>query len=113
MVPKPTLKQKRRYCLVAFDREDLPYDTMRNIILENYNELYGLIGLAKARLLFLKTSTNNKIICRVNLESIDNLRATILHISYHKRIRVSSRIMGVSGTLKGLRTKFFKEPSAP
>jgi RNase P/RNase MRP subunit POP5 len=110
--PKPTLKQKRRYAIISYDREDLSYDEMKGMIIANYEALFGRVGMARARLLFLK-NTQNTIICRINTDSLQHLRATILYISTHNRKSVCARTLLVSGTLKSLRAKFFKESSAP
>jgi len=110
--PKPTRKQKRRYAIVSFNRDDLAYSEMKEVILENYRLLFGSVGLAEARLLFLKNS-DNSLICRINTESLDRLKAVILSITNYKRKNLSGRILLVSGTLKALRAKFFKASSAP
>ncbi len=82
---KSTMKEKKRYFLINFKVENnkiLDFKTKKNIILYYYKKTFGIIGLAKARLLFFEkeNSNTNDIIVRINLKEQNNLRLTLLNI---------------------------------
>ncbi len=82
---KSTMKEKKRYFLINFKVENnkiLDFKTKKNIILYYYKKTFGIIGLAKARLLFFEkeNSNTNNIIVRINVKEQNNLRLTLLNI---------------------------------
>lgn len=123
---KSTMKEKKRYFLIKFKIKNntiitegktenkieneniiLDFKTKKNIILYNYKKLFGIVGLAKARLLFFDKK-ENYIIVRINLKEENNLRLTLLNIKefeieenkIKKKIKLTAYTKKVSGILK-------------
>ena len=94
----PTLKDTPRYAFVP--------DTSRSDyarIEERFAHLFGVFGLAKARLRLVEVKRG--LVIRVENTSLDELRATLTTLP-------PMRIERVSGTLEKLRTNYLKQPSS-
>ncbi|MEK6906625.1 MAG: hypothetical protein AABW81_03320 [Nanoarchaeota archaeon] len=88
---KPSMREKKRYLLVSGK------NLKENIEMAILNFI-GVLGMSKTGLTFIKLGENNAIIC-INRESVNHVRASLA--VWHEKLTVK----GVSGTLKGLKSK--------
>lgn len=95
----PTLKDTPRYAYIP-DATRAVY----RLIEERYAELFGVFGLARARLLLVESKRG--LIIRVENTSLDELRVVIASLDG------PYGIAHVSGTLEKLRTNYLKRPSS-
>jgi len=103
----PSLKEKKRYAAVCFYNPALTYEDMKEVIKDSFKEMFGTVGYAKARPLFLK-SGDSCIIVRVNHQSLNDLRVAVLNIKKTGNTKLLAQIKFVSGSLRKLREKFLK-----
>jgi RNase P/RNase MRP subunit POP5 len=95
----PTLKDTPRYAYVpGADR------ALYRRIEKRYGELFGMVGIAQARLVLVEA--RDGLIIRVENTELANLRVTIASID------AAIGIAHVSGTLEKLRTNYLKRPSS-
>lgn len=86
---KPSMRENKRYLLV--EGKELRKNIEKSIL-----NFIGTFGMSKARLEFIKESSNSAVIC-VNREAVNQVRAAIC--IWPKKMEVKR----VSGTLKSLR----------
>ena len=100
---EPTLKEKKRY--VAFEvisKKSIGFEAVKSLILKTLKEFFGTFGLAKIGITFLEFE-NKKGVIRVDNKFVDNLKASFVLM---KEENIMIRSVGVSGTLKKIRTKY-------
>jgi len=85
---KPSMREKKRYLLVSNGSKD----KIEKAILE----FIGVNGMSKTALEFVKKQ-GDKMIIAVNRKMVDSVRASL--VVFKEKMEV----LGVSGTLKGLR----------
>jgi ribonuclease P/MRP protein subunit POP5 len=104
----PTLREKKRY--VVFEiiaKKAIPFAKAQAAIQEDLNHFAGILGEAKAGLLFLKdTYQNNKGIISISRKEVDMLKASFCTIQTIQNEPVIVRCLGVSGIIKKAQTKF-------
>jgi RNase P/RNase MRP subunit POP5 len=88
---KPSAREKKRYLLV---RGKNPKTNIEKAILE----FIGVLGMSKAGLVWIKSSSNSAIIS-VNRGAVDSVRASLC--AFSEKMVVEK----VSGTLRGLGVK--------
>ncbi|MBU0959100.1 MAG: hypothetical protein KKB31_04095 [Nanoarchaeota archaeon] len=88
---KPSMKENKRYLLIKGAN-------IRSEVEKSVLSFIGVLGMSKASLAFIKTSSNYAIIS-VNRGSLNHVRASLA--AWPKELRIER----VSGTLKGLGKK--------
>jgi len=87
----PSQKENKRYLLLK--GKNLKEDVEKSVY-----EFIGVLGMSKASLAWIKTGNDSAVIS-INRESLNHLRASFAASPYE------IRVVRVSGTLKGLKTK--------
>ena len=101
---------KRRYLAVLVESEVLP---SKKEILETFwesvTQLYGEYGASHAGVVLIDFDESNKIaVVRVNLPSLENVRAAIATTTKINNEPAALHVLQVSGTIKSLREKIKK-----
>jgi ribonuclease P/MRP protein subunit POP5 len=105
----PTLREKKRY--IAFEinsektmiRQELVRDISNSII-----SLFGDIGASQIRPALMSFDGRSGIL-RCAREKTVETRAGLACINNIRGIRVSIRVLGISGTIKGATEKFIQQ----
>ncbi len=85
---KPSQRIKRRYLLIEGSKENIEKAVL---------DYLGALGWAKASPVFVKSEMKNNIILAVSRSEVDSIRAAFESSSS------GIRVVGISGTLKGLK----------
>jgi RNase P/RNase MRP subunit POP5 len=88
---KPSQRIKRRYILAEGSKENIDKAILGYL---------GAVGWAKASPIFVKSGMENKVILAVSRSEVGNIRAAFEASS------LGIRVIGISGTLKGLGKRF-------
>jgi len=100
----PTLREKKRYVVYeVLSDSQISQKASQRLILQEFKELAGNLGLGKAGLLFLKDWEEYKGILRINNKYLDHLRAALCNIQEKDTL---FRSVAVSGVLKQARIRF-------
>lgn len=104
----PSMREKKRYVATEIISEG-NLNMAKKTIKSNYSHLFGTTGLAKAGLMFLKDSTAEpkRVLIRVSTKSLDQLKASFNFIKKVGDKPAIVRSVGVSGSLKKVREKYF------
>ena len=101
-----TLREKKRYMAFRTITEtELSLNQVKDAIIFSFNELFGLIGLAKAGIEFVDYK-NNQGILRINNKHIDSIKASFCFLRKINKHDVILRSEGVSGILNKARSKY-------
>jgi ribonuclease P/MRP protein subunit POP5 len=102
----PSLREKKRYLVFeTISEANFSFKDLKDVIISNFKELFGLDGLAKAGLEFVEYKKNKGII-RVSTKGLDSLKATFCFVRKVNKEDIMLRSLGVSGMLKKARSKF-------
>lgn len=103
----PTLREKDRYIsFQIISEEPIIYSDLESAILNTFLEFYGEDGFSKLSLWIVKNlynSENQVGVIRCNNKSVQQVIAGLGLISRLGDIRVTMKILKVSGTIKGLK----------
>jgi ribonuclease P/MRP protein subunit POP5 len=101
-----SLREKKRYLVYEIISEvNLDYVDVKNNIINNFQNFFGLEGLSKAGLDFVDYKDNKGTI-RVSTKGLDMLKGSFCFLRKINKHDVVIRSLGVSGILKKSRTKF-------
>ncbi|PIU76224.1 hypothetical protein COS75_00180 [Candidatus Pacearchaeota archaeon CG06_land_8_20_14_3_00_35_12] len=101
----PTLREKRHYLLIKVESSG-PEKEIKKEIDNSILRFLGILGYAKAgpKIIAVTSKNNNSyIILSILTKYVDSAKASIALIK-----EFQCRCIGVSGTIKKLREKFFK-----
>jgi ribonuclease P/MRP protein subunit POP5 len=110
-----SMRDRERY--LAFDVISEQNILMQDLINTIWHSILNFLGEAetsRARLKIIKDSYDEKNqmgILRCSHESVENVRASLALIQRIGDIRVVVRILGVSGSIKATKMKFFGDSS--
>ena len=101
---------RRRYlALKIVSEKNIEKRELVNAVWEAIHQLFGEYGASKVRLKLIDYEKNrNRAILFCSHEAVEILRASISSIVKINEDKVAIHVIGVSGTLKSLRKKFFK-----
>jgi ribonuclease P/MRP protein subunit POP5 len=113
----PTLREKNRYLAFEFISEGRREDSktssfsrneVQRAIWSNALKFLGELGVSKTSLWLIEwNESKQKGILKTNRKSVDEVRAAFALIKEINGKRVIPHILGVSGTIKKTREKFF------
>ena len=98
----PTLREKQRYMVydANYFGQTIPsYAEMKNSLHQHLISFLGELGFGDAGVLFVKGS-GKKGILRVNRDSVDHVKTSLMTVNKINRQDVSMRCIGVSGSIK-------------
>jgi len=105
----PKREFKRRYLALRLIGGKVLKTALWSSVVDVYLRLYGEYGLSKAGLRLIEFNENRGVaIISVNHRSLPYLRAALSLLREVDGKRVIIQVLGVSGTLKRLRSKFLK-----
>lgn len=113
----PTMRDRKRY--IAFEvvsEKPIDFPDVVNEMWASLLSLLGELGTSKANVWFVKDawSQDRQIgLVRCEHNSTEQVRAAIGLITEISGKRVIVHSLGISGTMKGARSKFFGETSPP
>jgi ribonuclease P/MRP protein subunit POP5 len=105
----PTLREKRRYIafqVIPEEEEDFVYSDLEAAIWNITLDFLGELGVAGTSIWLLKEKWNSKKktgIIRCNHKSTEKIIASLGLIDRLGDTRICFKILGVSGTIKGLK----------
>lgn len=107
----PTLKENQRYIVFEIiSGGDVLFEDVVNVVWSSSLQLFGEIGTSKLRLwipsAFFDKDRKRGLI-RTNNNSVEEARAAIAAIREIGGMKVIFYVLGVTGTIKSARTKFF------
>ena len=97
-----SMRGKKRYILLSLKtQETLEEKSVKRAILQAFEKLFGVSGLAKQKLWFINfNEKNNAAILRCSLETLEEVKAGLLFIQAVHHVPVIPVIRLVSGSLK-------------
>ena len=105
----PALRERNRYVVFEFisdfkfEREDVTKAVWGSAL-----EFLGDLGLSRISLKIIEWDTDRQRgVLKVNHKSTENIRAALALIKEINKIQVIFHVLGISGTLKTAREKFF------
>ncbi len=103
----PSLKEKKRYLVFEVLSETTPsrIDIQKAIAI-GIKDFIGMLGMAKAGILFLETEKPTHGIIRVTTKYVDAVKAAFCLLRNINKSPVIVRSVGLSGTLQKARLKF-------
>ena len=102
----PSSRVKKRYIVFSIDKE-MGSSAIIKSIKDSFKELYGVTGLKKANIIFIKWFPElKKGIIRVNNMQANDLKASLAFIHEIEGEKTCIRCIGVSGILKKAINKF-------
>lgn len=114
--PKPlpsTLRRRKRYIAFQVISENkIPINDVFNSIWHSLLNFLGEYGVANAAIWVTKTNYNEEKqigIIRCSHLSVEHVRASLAMIQRIGDSRVIMKVLGVSGTIKAAKKKFFDE----
>ena len=106
---RSSLREKKRYVVVKIDFEELGLEEFREGLKRKILELFGLVGYANINPKIIEDTWDGKrVIIRCSHKWVEHLRFALISINKIKNKRVCFSCLGVSGTIKGVKRKFFK-----
>jgi len=109
----PTLRSKHRYIAYKVKSErELTYDDLVNSIWHSVMNFLGELGASKTNLWVIKNTYNEKNktgLIRCDHTQVEQVRASLALIQRIGDVRVIINVLGVSGTIKAARKKFFND----
>ncbi len=109
----PTLREKNRYIAyqVVSERK-LIFPDLNSAMWNSMLNFLGELESAKARIWIMKDTYNEEKqtgIIKCSHDFVEHLRAALILIQRIGDVRVAVKVLGVSGTMKGARTKFIPQ----
>ncbi len=105
-----SLREKKRYIVIKIDFEEIDFEEFCSELKRKVLELFGLVGYAKMNLKIIKDTFDGKrVIVRCSHKYVEHLRFALISIDKIKKKKVSLSCVGVSGTLKGAKNKFYNK----
>lgn len=105
----PTLREKDRYVsFQVISEEQITYSDLESAIWNQFLDFYGEYGVSKMNIWIIKNLWNERnqtAVIKCNNKSVSEVLAGLGLISRLGDIRVIFKILGISGTLKGLKLK--------
>jgi len=96
---------KKRYIALTSDPK-APPDILFRAVKSSYQELFGVLGLAQARLKLAKAYPDRGMaVLECSLESLAKLIFSTAAVTHLNGERVAVRIVAVSGTMRGIRER--------
>jgi len=109
----PSLRSRKRYlAFQVFSEEKIKYEDLSNSIWHSLLNLLGEIGTSKAELWIVKNLYNDQKqlgLIRCSHMMVEQVRTALALIERIGDTRIIVNILGVSGTMKAARKKFFGE----
>ena len=109
----PTLRPKKRYIAYQIIAEkNVSFDDFSNAVWHSTLNLLGELGTAETNLWVLQSThdpAKQRGLIRCSPTAVENVRAALALIQRIGDGRVIVKVLGVSGTVKGARVKFFGE----
>ena len=111
----PTLRLKKRYIafqVVAENNEKFTFDEIANAIWHALAEFAGEINVALSRIWVMKDLWEEEKmigVIKCSHTAVELVRSAIILIDRIGDTRVAFLILGVSGTVKGVRKKFIEQ----
>ena len=109
----PSLRDRTRY--LAFDvisEQKILLDDLINTIWHSVLNFLGEVGTSRASIKIIKDAYDDKRqigILRCSHEDVENVRASLALIQRIGDFRVVIRVLGISGSIKAAKMKFFGE----
>jgi ribonuclease P/MRP protein subunit POP5 len=102
----PSLRERNRYVKIkVISEEKISYSDLESAIFNTLLNFYGELNLANMSVWILKNTYDENeqtLIIRCNNKSVDKLIAGLGLISRLGDIRIILKVLGISGTIKGL-----------
>ena len=109
----PTLRDKKRYLAFYVERGgEVQFMDLLNAIWQGILGFLGELGTAKAGIWILKTTWDEQKrmgLIKCNNTAVEEVRAALALVNRVGDIPVTVTVVGVSGTIKGAKKKFFGE----
>ena len=109
----PTLREIHRYLAYQVVSESrVPFPELTNTIWGSILSFLGELGAAKANVWIIKDTYDEEKqigLIRCNHTSVEQVRSALALISRIGDTRVIVKVLGISGTMKAARKKFFGE----
>lgn len=105
---RPTLREKKRYVVFKVVSDvNLDFDKVQKEINSKILLFLGILYSGKAGILIMKNQyLSNYGIIRVSHLFVDELKASLMHVTEINKQKVTIDVLGVSGILKKAREKF-------
>ena len=109
----PSLRDRTRY--LAFDvisEQKILLDDLINTIWHSVLNFLGEIGTSRANIKIIKDTYDNEKqsgILRCSHEDVENVRASLALVQRIGDNRIIIRVLGISGSIKAAKMKFFGE----
>jgi len=110
----PSLRGRTRY--LAFDaisEQKILLDDLINTIWHSVLNFLGEVGTSRASIKIIKDTYDDKRqmgILRCSHDDVENVRSALTLIQRIGDTRVILRVLGISGSIKAAKMKFFGEP---
>lgn len=109
----PTLREKHRYVAYKVIAEDkFEFNDLVNSMWHSVLNLLGELGCAKMNLWVIRNTFNEKDktgLIRCDHRQVERLRAALALVQGAGETRIIIQVLGVSGTIKAAKKKFFEE----
>ncbi|MBS3156126.1 ribonuclease P protein component 2 [Candidatus Woesearchaeota archaeon] len=104
----PSLREKNRYIVYALKSDKkLKFDDIKMAIEKAHLDFLGELGSASSGIRVMDHFSQNKGIVKVNSKFLDKSRVALMMMDKVKGSKVEVKNVGVSGTLKKAKAKFF------
>ncbi len=109
----PTLREKSRYVAYQIVSErKIIFPDLNNAIWNSIMNFLGELDSAKARIWIMKDTYSEEKqtgMIKCSHDFVEHVRSALILIQRIGDARVAAKILGVSGTMKGARTKFMPQ----
>lgn len=107
---RASLREKKRYVVVKIDFERVDLEEFWDGLKRKILELFGLVGYANLNPKIIKDIFDGRrVIIRCSHKYVEHLRFALISIDKIKNKSICISCVGVSGTLKGAKRKFFNK----
>ncbi len=104
----PSLREKNRYIVYALKSDKkLKFEDIKMAIEKAYLNFLGELGSAGSGIRVMDHFYQNKGIVKVNSRYVDKSRVALMMMDKIKDSKVEVKTVGVSGTIKKAKAKFF------
>ncbi len=109
----PTLREKNRYIAYqVISERKLIFPDLNSAMWNSILNFLGELDSAKARVWIMKDSYNDEKqtgVIKCSHDFVERLRAALILIQRIGDVRIAIKVLGISGTMKGARTKFIPQ----